>query len=165
VSSHILSVQYYLAGQFDDAIAECQRTIALEEKFGVAYEVLGGSYAARHQYQEALPYVQKAVEFNPMNAISRAYLAYVHARLGKRTEALAAIGELDAASKQRYIPALAFAIIYTGLDDKDRAFEWLRKAYDERYNRLAYLRTEPIWDRLRGDPRFDELRRRIGLPM
>jgi TolB-like protein/DNA-binding winged helix-turn-helix (wHTH) protein len=163
-SSHILSVQYYLARQFDSAIAECRRTIELDPTFGVAYEVLGGSFAARGQYDQALPYVQKASALNPMNAISRTYLAYVQASMGARSEALGAIDEMNAASKQRYVPALAFAIVYAGLGDKDHAFEWLDKAYQERFNRLAYLRTEPIWDRLRGDPRFDELLRRIGLP-
>jgi len=165
VNSHALSVQYYLAGRYDDAIAESRRTIELDPTSGVAYEVLGGSLAARGQYDEALPYVQKAAALNPMNAISRAYLAYVQAGLGRRAEALDAVRELDTASKQRYVPALAFAIIYAGLGDKDHAFDWLEKAYQERFNRLAYLRTEPVWDRLRADPRFDELLRRIGLPV
>ena len=54
--------------------------------------------------------------------------------------------------------------MYTGLGQKDLAFEWLNKAYEERFNRLAYLRREPVWDRLRSDSRFDDMLRRIGLP-
>ncbi len=67
-------------------------------------------------------------------------------------------------ARQRYIPALAFAVVHVGLDEKDQAFAWLDKAYDERANRLAYLAFEPTWARLRSDPRFDDLLRRIGLP-
>jgi tetratricopeptide (TPR) repeat protein len=96
--------------------------------------------------------------------MSRAYLGYVHANLGNRTQALAIIEELEAVSPHRYTPALPVAVVYAGLGQKDQAFVWLEKAYDERFNRLAYLRREPVWDGLRSDPRFDDLLRRIGLP-
>ena len=55
-------------------------------------------------------------------------------------------------------------MVHTGLNEKDQAFAWLEKAYEERSNRLAYLAFEPGWDRLRSDPRFENLLRRIGLP-
>ena len=162
--SHTLAVQLHLARHFDEAIVECRRTIELDPGFSVAYEVLGGSLAAKGLYREALPFVEKAVALNPHNAMSRAYLGYVHANLGNRTQAHAIIEELQAVSPHRYTPALPVAVVYAGLGQKDQAFVWLEKAYDERFNRLAYLRREPIWDGLRSDPRFDDLLRRIGLP-
>lgn len=162
--SHTLSVQLHLAHHFDEAISECRRTIELDRDFSVAYEVLGASLAAKGLYRDALPFAEKAVELSPHNAMSRAYLGYVYGGLGNRAKALSIVDELTAASKERFTPALSFAVVYTGLGQKDLAFEWLEKAYEERFNRLAYLKREPVWDRLHSDSRFDDILRRIGLP-
>jgi tetratricopeptide (TPR) repeat protein len=162
--SHTLAVQLVLARRFDEAAAECRRTIELDSTFAVAYDVLGGSLDARGQYAEALPAVRKAAALSPGNAMSLAHVGYVEARLGNRAEAQRILAQLDAASKTRYTPAQAFAMVYVGLGDKDRAFAALEKAYEERFNRLAYLRREAGWDALRSDPRYTDLVRRIGLP-
>ena len=74
------------------------------------------------------------------------------------------IEELKTASKQTFVPAFLFALVYAGLEDKDQAFTWLDKAYEERFNRLAYLKLEALWDPLRSDSRFTDLLRRIGIP-
>ncbi len=71
--------------------------------------------------------------------------------------------ELRAASEQRYVPGLSFALVYVGLGEKEQAFTWLAKAYEERTNRLAYLRVDQTGDPLRSDPRFADSARRIGL--
>jgi tetratricopeptide (TPR) repeat protein len=93
------------------------------------------------------------------------YGAYVHARLGERSQALRILDELKGASKQEYVSAYSFAVIYLGLGEKDQAFAWLEKAYEERSFLLPnYLKVDPIWDPLRSDPRFADLVRRIGLP-
>jgi hypothetical protein len=65
----------------------------------------------------------------------------------------------------RYVAPYNFAVIYAGLGEKDAAFNWLNRAYDDRSYMLAvYLNTDTRLDSLRSDPRFDELRRRIALP-
>ncbi len=162
--SHTLSVQLLLARHFDEAISECRRTIELDRDFSVAYEVLAGALAAKGLYRDALPFAEKAVELSPHNAMSRAYLGYIYGRLGTRARALGIVDELTTASKERFIPALSFAVVFTGLGQKDQAFAWLDKAYEQRFNRLAYLKREPVWDSLRSDSRFDDILRRIGLP-
>jgi predicted nucleic acid-binding protein len=95
--------------------------------------------------------------------MSLALLGYAHARLGERSQALRILDQLEAASKERYTPAISFAAVYAGLGEKDQAFAWLEKAYGERTSRLGYLKVEPLWDPLRSDPRFAELLRHIGL--
>ena len=162
--SHSLAVQLALAQKYDAANAECRHTIELDPSFGVAYEVMAASYAAKGTIREALPLIEKASALNPGNAISLALLGYIHANLGQDREARGILERLTALSQQRYIPALAFAVVHVGLDERDEAFAWLEKAYAERSNRLAYLPMEPTWDRLGSDPRFGELLRRIGLP-
>lgn len=74
------------------------------------------------------------------------------------------ICELKVASKQSFVPAFFIALVYAGLEDNDQAFIWLEKAYDERFNRLAYLKVEALWDPLRSDPRFADLLRHVGIP-
>ena len=54
--------------------------------------------------------------------------------------------------------------MHVGLGEHDQALNWIDKAYEERFNRLAYLKREPVWDPLRSDPRFVDLLRRINLP-
>jgi serine/threonine-protein kinase len=162
--SHNRAVQLSLAGQYDAAIDECRRTIDLDPSFAVAYEVMAASYGAKGMYREALPLIENASRLNPGNAMSLALLGYVRANLKQDREARQVLEQLAASAHERYIPALAFAAVHVGLGDKDQAFAWLEKAYEERANRLAYLAFEPTWDRLRPDPRFDDLLRRIGLP-
>ncbi len=67
-------------------------------------------------------------------------------------------------SQRRYVSAYLFAVIYAGMDEKDQAFDWLHEAYQNRDEGLAYIKTDPRLDRLRADPRFQDLQRRMGLP-
>jgi hypothetical protein len=54
--------------------------------------------------------------------------------------------------------------VYAGLGDKNRAFVWLNKAVAGRSHWLVWLNRDPRWDRLRSDPRFADLAKRVGLP-
>jgi tetratricopeptide (TPR) repeat protein len=162
--SHNLAVQLVLAGRFDDAVRECRRTVDLDAHFAIAYAVMASAYAAEGAYREALPAAEQAVTLDGGSPMSLAVLGHVHARLGDRRDALGIVERLREGARQRYTPSLAFAVVYTGLGDKDQAFAALDKAYEERFNRLAYLRVDPLWQSLRDDPRFDVLLRRIGLP-
>jgi eukaryotic-like serine/threonine-protein kinase len=162
--SHTLAVQLALSRRNDESIEEGHRTIELDPSFAVAYDVLGGVLATKGLFSDAVPYIEKAVTLSHGAAIPTANLGYVRARLGQREEARQILRQLAEAAKERYTPALAFAVVHLGLGENDQALNWLEKAYEERFNRLAYLRREPIWDPLRSDPRFVDLLRRINLP-
>jgi eukaryotic-like serine/threonine-protein kinase len=162
--SHTLAVQLALARHVDEAIAECRRTIDLDPGFAVAYDVLGGVLASKGLYSEAVPEMEKAAALSRGAAMSLANLGNVRARMGQRDEARRILQQLADTVKERYTPALAFAMVHVGLGENDQALNWLAKAYEERFNRLAYLRREPVWDPLRSDPRFVDLLRRINLP-
>jgi len=162
--SHTLSVQLILSRRVDDAIAECRRTIELDPGFAPAHDVLGMALATKGMYRDALTAIEKAVALTRGGAMPTADLGYVRARLGQRDEARQILRQLGDASKERYTPALAFAVVHLGLGENDQALNWLEKAYEERFNRLAYLRRELTWDPLRTEPRFVDLLRRINLP-
>ena len=82
---------------------------------------------------------------------------------GRKEEARKILDELKEAAKQRYVQPFAFALIYIGLDDKDQAFEWLNKTFEENPYRMAFIKVAPRFDRLHSDPRFDALLRRMKL--
>jgi hypothetical protein len=67
-------------------------------------------------------------------------------------------------SNRRYVSPYSIALIYTGLGEKEQAFAWLEKAYEDRSSLMIYLKVEPMLDSLRSDPRFTDLLHRIGLP-
>jgi hypothetical protein len=71
--------------------------------------------------------------------------------------------ELTELARKRYVSAYAFALVYTGMGNKDQAFAWLGKAYDERASTLPFLKTNPTLASLRSDSRFHKLLRRMHL--
>jgi len=163
-ASHNLAVQFYFARQFNQAIEQCHKTLEMDPNFVVAYQVLGEAYLAEGMNREAVPVLEKYSALSQGGADSLALLGYSHARLEERTHALRMLQELTAASKKSFVPAFFFALVYAGLEDKDQAFTWLERAYNERYTRFAYLKLEALWDPLRSDQRFSDLVRRVGIP-
>ena len=92
-------------------------------------------------------------------------LAYLQAVSGKPDEARKALGRLKESSRRQYVSPYFIAAIYSGLGDKDQCFEWLEKAYsDHDPNMVTSLRGDPRFDSVRGDSRFEDLLRRMGLP-
>ena len=83
---------------------------------------------------------------------------------GKRGEALRILDELMELLQRRYVSPSSFAIVYIGLGDKDQAFAWLEKAYEDRSTFLTEFKVEPMFDSLRSDPRFQDLLRRMNFP-
>jgi Flp pilus assembly protein TadD len=116
-------------------------------------------------YNEAIANINKAIRLSEGNVRMKATLGYAYAVAGKRGEAQQIIDELQAQSKQKYVSAYFIAVIYSGLGDKDQAFAWLEKAYQERHPYLTLLKVEPVFDHLRSDPRYAELLRRVRLPL
>ena len=162
--SHVLAVQLYLSRRFDQAVQQCHKTLEMNPHYAVAYAMLGQAYASKGSPREALPDLDKYLELSRGGAAALALLGYAHARLGERNEALRILEEIRAVSQQSFVTAFFFALVYAGLEDKDQAFIWLEKACEERFNRLAYLKVEALWDPLRSDPRFTKLLRHVGIP-
>jgi hypothetical protein len=95
-----------------------------------------------------------------------ALLAHVHGRAGNRDNALLLIEHLKLMSPgtRGAFPHWGFIWAYAGLGDKDQAFAWLGKVYEQRGARLVWLHVDPLLEPLRSDPRFADLVRRVGLP-
>jgi serine/threonine-protein kinase len=93
-----------------------------------------------------------------------AWLALAYGRSGNKGEASKILNELKAQSKQKYVLPTAFATVYVGLGENDRALEWLERGYAGHDGDMCLLKIAPHWDPLRSDPRFQDLLRRMNFP-
>lgn len=153
----------YYARQYDLAIDHCHKALQLDPNFAPAHVLLSFSYVQMGMYAEAVAASEKAIGLSGGVPLPLASLGYAHAMAGNRDEALRVLEQLTELSQQRHVTAGIVALVYVGLGEKDQAFEWLEKAAEEHSGYLTYLKTEPLMDGLRSDPRFDNLLRRIGL--
>jgi serine/threonine-protein kinase len=150
------------ARRYDEAIEQLRRVIAMDQNNYQAHWFLGQTYASSGRLTEALAASEKAV------AISRTpgalgFLGMNYGLAGRKDDANRILNELLELEKRRYVTPPALANCYIGLGNKDQAFYWLEKAFQERSNYMAYLKVFPGDDTLRSDPRFDDLLRRMGL--
>jgi tetratricopeptide (TPR) repeat protein len=115
-------------------------------------------------YDQAIDELKQAVLLSGRATRILSGLGQVYALSGQKAEARKIIAELQEQSKQRYVSPLYIAMVYATLGEKDLAFEWLEKAYEDHAPWLIELGIEPCWDKLRADPRFADLLQRVGLP-
>jgi serine/threonine protein kinase/tetratricopeptide (TPR) repeat protein len=154
------------ARRYDEAIEQGRQMLDLE--IPGAHTIMGVAYEQKGNLEQAISELQQSVKLNkdsghPSPEV-QASLAHAYALSGRKREAVQLLEELKEVSKRQLVPSWFFAIIYTGLGDNDRAFEWLDKGYDERPSNMSYLKVEPRLDPLRSDPRYHELLQRMGLP-
>jgi Flp pilus assembly protein TadD len=154
----------YWAGQYDRALGELGHTAELYKSFFLARLYLGFAQAGKGRFDLAIAEAEAARRLEPNDPSPVTLYGYSCARAGRRAEAVQALEDLRALSEKRFVSALMVAPIYVGLGDKDSAFEYLEKAYEERSGRLVYLGVERAFDPLRSDPRFQDLLRRLRLP-
>ena len=122
-------------------------------------------YQGSGKLPKAIPEYQKAVELSPLEQDSSAALAHAYATAGRRTKAKKIVDDLERRSRTNYVSPYMIATIHAGLGNKDRAFEFLEKAYQEGSSDLPYfLRADLRIDNLRSDPRFEDLMRRMNFP-
>jgi tetratricopeptide (TPR) repeat protein len=114
----------------------------------------------------AIPEYQQAIELSQGDSDTTAGLAHVYATMGRKAESAKILNELLRQSKVTYVSPYMVAAIYAGLGQKDEAFEFLEKAYQERSPDIPYfIKADLRMDTLRSDPRFQDLLRRVALPL
>ncbi len=164
VSTHFfLGWSSLFAGRNDEAIAKLSKAVELDPSNGWVRMFLGRAYLFKGMAQRAIEEMETAERLNPDDSYALGYLGYGYAVTGRRADALKILQRLDEMEKHRYVSRFAHVYIYIGLGDKDKAFEWLEKAYQERSDSLAWFRFDPESKTLQSDPRFAALMRKIGL--
>ena len=154
---------YYQARRYKESIGPSQQALAIDPHYADAIINIGRAYEEMGMYPQAQQAYQSILAFAPHEPALLGLLGHLYAVTGRRASALEIISQLQQISKTKYVPSVYIALIYVGLNDKDRAFNWLDKAYEERCDYLIYLPTDPMADPLRSDPRFSALLKRLGL--
>jgi len=152
------------ARRYDQAIEHSLKAIQMEPDYFWAHLVLGWAYEQKSMFEQAIAEFRKAIALMEGAPLARASLAHAFAVAGKRPEARKILGQLMQESNRSYVSAYDVAAIYAGLGDRERAFEWLQKAYAERSSLLVHIKWDPRFDVLRSDAHFQDLLRRVGLP-
>jgi TolB-like protein/Tfp pilus assembly protein PilF/class 3 adenylate cyclase len=158
-----LGWHYLFARQYDLAINQFHKTLEMDRRYGQVHWYLGQAYGRKGMYREALAELNKATDMLKGNVGVKAEIGYVNAVAGKQAAAKKVIKELEQVSHRKYVSSYHFALIHTGLGERDRAFESLENACKERSDSLVYLKIDPRFDDLRADPRFARVLQRIGL--
>ena len=155
------------AEKYDQATEQLLQALELEPDFYSASAFLGIAYYFQSRVDDAICEIQKAIDISDRNQWPVAYLGWVYAAIGDRTRADEILVELEGRSQKEHIHAYWIAGIYALLDEKDEAFDWLEKAFNERAPTMGLnaLKTYPGWvyNNLRDDSRFQDLLRRHGL--
>lgn len=154
---------FYYSRQFQRAVDLERQLLSLEPNFGLAHESLGFDYIQQSKFPEAVAEMQMASHQLGEDPAEYARLSYAYAMAGDRSHAEAILHNLIAESSAGHTRSFEIALIYVGLQDKNRALTWLERAVEERGELVSALGVDPIWDPLRGDPRFAVLLSQLGL--
>jgi adenylate cyclase len=152
---------YSCAHRLDEAEKQARKTLEIDPHFFLARYYLGGILQMKGRLTEAIPEFQKAAELNN-DPYSLAMLGQAYARNGQKEEAQKVLARLTDEAKSRYVAPYAWALLYLGLGEKERALAELERAYQTGdTNYLFIIKVDPLLDDLRGQPRFEALVQKV----
>jgi predicted Zn-dependent protease len=145
---------YHFARRNEEAVDELTKVLEMEPAYQPVFIWLGQAYLQLGLYVEAIETFKTEAELSPQRSTTRAYLAAAHAFAGEEDEARRLLGDLEARASKGYVSAFDFAIVHFALEEDDVGFEWMNEAVVERAPWLTWLAVDPMFDRVRNDPRF-----------
>jgi len=160
ITAHLAWV-LYAARRYDEAIAAANQALELEPGDIMSRVLLGRCYMQKGMYPEAIAELERG--YNPSGANGATALVGAYAAAGRTADARRALAGWIAESKRRYVSPYMLAIAYVGVGSDDQILQYLQKAYQERNATVPFINVDPVWDRLRSDPRFVDLLRRLKL--
>jgi tetratricopeptide (TPR) repeat protein len=159
-----LGVTYRYARRYDEAIEQLRKTLEMDPGFYYAHAGLGRALESKGALDAAIQEYQNARTLNDDPELL-ALLGHAYASSGNKTEALKILDQMKELSKQRYVSAYSFALVYLGLGDNEEALRWLDKSYQDRDGSdIALIKINPFFDPLRGDPHFEALVAKVFAP-
>jgi TolB-like protein len=152
---------YFLARRYDDAIAECEKCLEIDPSFILGIHVMGMCRALQGRLVEAVEIGKRTVSMSGRAPFYLGILGHYYARSGATDKVREVLDELESLADQRYVPPHCYVVIYAGLNEIDRAFEWQTKAYDDGASPFNYC--TPLIENLQADPRHTAELRRMAL--
>jgi tetratricopeptide (TPR) repeat protein len=161
-----LGVPDLFEGRYDRAVAQFRKTVELDPEFPNSHFHLGMAYVLTSRHSEALSEFEKGAAVSGHHPLGDVIRAYGLAVAGRRADALALLRSLEGDEtdrERRPMVPVATACVYAFLGRKDDAIRWLEIGYADRFPEMVFVKVHPLLFELRGDPRFADLVRRIGL--
>jgi tetratricopeptide (TPR) repeat protein len=155
------AARYFYAGRYDRALDICYGLLESDPDFWMTHWVIGWCYSQLGRHEEAVEEFKQTLEGVGFESLFRVGCAYALA--GRREEAMDIIRQFDEAVESQYIPAYYYAAIYGSLNDADKAFYYLDKAFEERHLHVVWEVTHPKYDGIRDDPRWKDHLKRLNL--
>jgi DNA-binding winged helix-turn-helix (wHTH) protein/TolB-like protein len=153
---------YLMARRTDEALMEARKALELDPNDPLSREILAMVYGAKGNHAEAIAELEKVKQQLPTSMVGGG-LGMEYALAGRRADALRTLAELKRMATEQYVSPFDVALVYTGLGDRDQAFAWLEKAREDQSEWMGWINSDARLDSLHSDPRFAELRRRVGL--
>jgi TolB-like protein/Tfp pilus assembly protein PilF len=157
-----LGWQLLSARRYEEAIEQFQNSLEMDPNLGLVHMHLGRAYQGKGETGKAINELRKAADLIA-GTVELATLAHAYARGSYMLQAQRILKDLEGRSVRAYVPPYDMAIVYAGLGNKDRAFEWLAKSCKEQDVELVALNADPELDNLHSDPRFEDLLHCVGL--
>ncbi len=159
-----LGTGYYIAGRLDEAIAQCQKTLEMDPSFFYAPLVMIWAYTSKGMYREAVAQADKVIAAWPRREDAQllSTMGLVYAASGRQENARNFLKRLLDLRARRYVDALLIGLVYVWLGEKDEAFEWLTRAYEEHAGQMVFLKIDPLLKNLHSDLRYKELLKKMG---
>ncbi len=164
--NNALSGRFLAAGRYDEALQQIQKTLELDSHFPQAHQTLGWLYLNGGKRDSAIREFRNALQLSGTNDSDLMLdVGFACAVNGKQDDARKILAELKGLHQRGLAASGSIGILYGALGDSDEAFAWLQKAYAERDPELTYIKVGRRFEPLRRDPRYQELVRRVGLPI
>jgi TolB-like protein/Tfp pilus assembly protein PilF len=157
-----IGYRLYQARRYDEAIQVLKQSLEVHPNNNLTHVILGYTYAGKGMYGEAIAAYQQAIRLGDDSPSTQIFLGAAYARAGDRDRAQLILKRLQ--SGETYVSPGELAVLYVALGEREQAFTLLERAFAARDLQLQFLGVDPSFDTLRGDPRFADLLRRVGLP-
>ena len=152
-----VGLRHFYARDLAAAAAELEKTLKLNAEFGAAYYFLGHAYIAMGRYDEAVAPLERAVGLQGGSAETMAAQATAHALAYQRPQAEALLADMERRAREAYVSPALVAQVHLGLGDHAAALDRLEEAAARRAADVVWMKVHPIYDTIRGHPRFRKL--------
>ena len=155
-------VEYY-SGHYAEAVKQLRTTVEMSPSFPLAHLWLGRTYQEQRRYDEAIAEYTAAARVLVNWPVTMAAVGHVYGISGRQAEAERVLRDLQDLQSRQYVTPYGLALVHAGLGNREAAFAWLDRAVDDRSSWLVWLKLDPRFSSLHGNPRFDALVKRVGL--